>query len=75
MDCNIYIEELINHECLRAAIGTAMSVLNDPEKRKHYDLYGPDDMAHSGRSTRAHHDHRTGFEGQSSLTVLIFKGR
>lgn len=50
-----------------SAIGNAFAVLNDTEKRKQYDLYGPlEDQQSSMRrhSHRNRHDYSRGFEGR-----------
>lgn len=36
------------------AVGNAVSVLTDPEKRKSYDLYGGNDQVHSGGRSQSH---------------------
>lgn len=41
------------------AVGNAVSVLTDPEKRKSYDLYGGNDQVHSGGRSQ---NHSTTFE-------------
>ena len=46
------------------AIGNAFGVLNDPKKRKQYDLYGPEEEQDRGRNHSAY-NYSHGFEGLS----------
>ncbi|XP_015126298.1 dnaJ homolog subfamily B member 12 [Diachasma alloeum] len=56
------------------AIGNAVAVLTDTEKRKQYDLYGSDEdrmqSAHS-RSTHTHHNYSRGFETDFTAEELF----
>lgn len=52
------------------AVGNAFAVLSDPEKRKQYDLYGPDE-SNSHRSTYNRHDYTRGYEGNLVQGVTI----
>lgn len=47
------------------SVGTAAAVLTDPEKRKHYDLYGPDDRVRPGHR----HGHSHGGEYEADVTA------
>ncbi|KAK7068716.1 DnaJ (Hsp40), subfamily B, member 12, partial [Halocaridina rubra] len=46
------------------AVGNAFAVLSDTEKRKQYDLYGPEEASTSThhRSSYGHHDYTRGYE-------------
>ncbi|KAF2359674.1 protein of unknown function DUF1977 DnaJ-like [Trinorchestia longiramus] len=54
------------------AVGNAFAVLSDTEKRKQYDLYGPE-VAHQSRGGRTggHHDHTRGYEADMSAEELF----
>lgn len=49
------------------AIGNAVAILTDTEKRKQYDMYGPEEErmqnAHS-RQGHTHYNYTRGFEGK-----------
>ena len=56
------------------AIGNAVSVLTDPEKRKQYDLYGeePGKYNAANRNGEQHyHAYTRGFEGLKNLHIAI----
>lgn len=53
------------------AIGNAVAVLTDVEKRKQYDMYGSDeDRISSNRHTHTHYNYTRGFEG--TLNTYLF---
>ena len=52
-----------------SAIGNAYAVLSDADKRKKYDVYGPDLQQASQYTSDYTHG---GFEGTSSLTAIFF---
>jgi DnaJ-class molecular chaperone len=45
-----------------SAVGNAFAVINDPAKRKKYDMFGPEEEQRSTRSQREY-DYSHGFEG------------
>ena len=46
-------------------MGNAFAILSDTEKRKQYDLYGPDEAnTHSSRRSHHAHDFTRGQEGK-----------
>lgn len=49
-----------------AAVGNAFAVLSDPEKKKQYDLYGPEESNATSqhRSAYGHHDFTRGYESK-----------
>ncbi|XP_018009018.1 dnaJ homolog subfamily B member 12-like isoform X2 [Hyalella azteca] len=53
------------------AVGNAFAVLSDVEKRKQYDLFGPEEAAHQARSGRSHFDHTRGYEADMSAEELF----
>ncbi|CAL4068326.1 unnamed protein product [Meganyctiphanes norvegica] len=55
------------------AVGNAFAVLSDTEKRKQYDLYGPDEAntATSHRNTHNHNDFTRGYEGDMTAEELF----
>ncbi|KAK6171370.1 hypothetical protein SNE40_019575 [Patella caerulea] len=53
------------------AIGNAFSVLNDPDKRRKYDLYGPEQEISSSRGRSQEYDYSHGFEGDISPEELF----
>lgn len=48
--------------CSILAVGNAFAVLNDPAKRKKYDMFGPEEEQQTSRSRRDY-DYTHGFEG------------
>ncbi|KAJ8939533.1 hypothetical protein NQ314_011100 [Rhamnusium bicolor] len=52
------------------AIGNAVAVLTDPEKRKQYDLYGSDEERMATRSNN-HHTYSRGFESDATAEELF----
>ncbi|CAG9816370.1 unnamed protein product [Phaedon cochleariae] len=53
------------------AVGNAVAVLTDPEKRKQYDLYGADDERVSSRGGHHHHAYTRGFESDATAEELF----
>lgn len=55
-----------------AAVGNAFAVLSDPEKKKQYDLYGPEEASSPShhRNSYSHHDFTRGYE--SKCCALVF---
>ncbi|XP_008206442.3 dnaJ homolog subfamily B member 12 isoform X2 [Nasonia vitripennis] len=54
------------------AIGNAVAVLTDTEKRKQYDLYGSDeDRISSSRTTHTHYNYTRGFEADITAEELF----
>lgn len=54
------------------AVGHAFAVLTDVEKRKHYDLYGPEEVAHQSRSGgRTTHEYQRGYEAEMTAEELF----
>lgn len=62
----IYLQEI----CFLTAIGNAVAILTDTEKRKQYDTYGPEEErmhnVHS-RQSHTHYNYTRGFEGKRVL--------
>ncbi|XP_060586087.1 dnaJ homolog subfamily B member 12-like isoform X2 [Ruditapes philippinarum] len=52
------------------AVGNAFAVINDPAKRKKYDMFGPEEEQRSTRSQREY-DYSHGFEGDISPEELF----
>lgn len=54
------------------AVANAFAILSDTTKKKHYDLYGPEDAAHHSRGGRGgHFEHNRPYEGEITC-ILIF---
>lgn len=59
------------------AIGNAVAVLTDPEKRKQYDMYGADEdkISSQGMSRNGdnhYHNFTRGFEGDKSANIIAY---
>lgn len=74
--------KLFNTEfILLTAIGNAVAVLTDAEKRKQYDLYGADEermTRHRGGRTHQEYNYTRGFEGKWLIYFykhhILFRG-
>uniref|UniRef100_A0A6B2EBR9 Putative molecular chaperone dnaj superfamily n=1 Tax=Phlebotomus kandelakii TaxID=1109342 RepID=A0A6B2EBR9_9DIPT len=53
------------------AVGNAVAVLTDPEKRKTYDLYGDRSASSGGARHRHSHDHYRQFESEATAEELF----
>ncbi|KAB7498282.1 DnaJ-like protein subfamily B member 14 [Armadillidium nasatum] len=53
------------------AVGNAFAVLSDPEKRKQYDLYGPEESSTQNHRSYSHHDYTRGYEGDVTAEELF----
>lgn len=57
------------------AVGNAVAVLTDPEKRKNYDLYGKDEQQFVRRTNSFHtyrtHEYARGFESEFTAEELF----
>jgi DnaJ family protein B protein 12 len=53
------------------AIGNAVAILTDVEKRKQYDLYGSDqDRLDNTRQSHSQYNYTRGFEGKINISLL-----
>lgn len=61
---------IYNEKSVLLAIGNAVAILTDMEKRKQYDMYGPEEErmqnTHS-RQGHTHYNYTRGFEGKRIL--------
>jgi len=56
-----------------SAVGNAFAVLSDTDKRKKYDMYGPEEERQASRSGEYTYNYSHGFEGTTvSLYALNF---
>ncbi|XP_068221192.1 dnaJ homolog subfamily B member 12 [Palaemon carinicauda] len=53
------------------AVGNAFAVLSDPEKRKQYDLYGPEETSTTQHRNTYRHDFTRGYEGDMTAEELF----
>ena len=64
LQTNFQYHEILNWFWV-SAVGNAFAVLSDAEKRKQYDLYGPDEAnSHSSHRNTYTHEYSRGYEGK-----------
>lgn len=56
-----------------SAVGNAFAVLSDAEKKKQYDLYGPEEASSPShhRNSYSHHDFTRGYESKFRASVYF----
>lgn len=55
------------------AIGNAVAILSDVEKRKQYDMYGPEDerMQTQAHQNHTHYNYTRGFESTDEILLVL----